>query len=235
MPGSRDFLKGAAFSHASGNGGEARRDLALDPCRSPEEIEARSFAIIDAEAGPEKPFFGKAWVVARRLVHTSGDLSLLADLVLPDAAIEAGIDALLSGTVIFTDTEMARAGMPLRRLTPLGCRVECALAPAGSAPRGQTRSYAGVTALGARLGGSILAVGNAPTALLALFDHLDRGGPAPALVVGMPVGFVNAAESKELLLRRDIPSLVLRGRRGGSPLAAASVNALACFALAPLP
>jgi precorrin-8X/cobalt-precorrin-8 methylmutase len=207
--------------------GSAFADIVLDSCQTPDSIEARSFAIIDAEFGPEKPFSGNAWSVARRLIHAAGDCSLAERLVLPEAAIAAGMDALSNGAVIYTDTEMARAGMPLRRLTPLGCRVECILAPPGTAPAGQTRAYAGVAALGERLGGSIFAVGNAPTALLALFDHLDRGGPAPALVVGMPVGFVNAAESKELLLRRNVHSLVVRGRRGGSPLAAAAINALA--------
>lgn len=206
----------------------------LDPASTPSDIEARSFAIIDAEAGEPKPFSGHAWDIARRLVHTSGDMSLLASLHLPGAAVAAGLAALRRGAPVFTDTEMARAGMPRRRLTPLGVSVSCILSQPGvpdrALERGITRSRAGIETLGARLGGSIVAIGNAPTALLALLDHLDAGGPAPALVIGMPVGFVNAAESKErLMARNDVPCLAVTGRRGGSPLAAATVNALACI------
>ena len=211
---------------------KTEQDIRLDPCSTPASIEARSFAIIDAEVGESKPFAGKAWIVARRLVHTTGDVSLLNDLWLPDQAIEAGLNALRQGAPVFTDTEMVRSGIPLRRLTPLGVNVTCILdrpeLAREAAARGVTRARAGMEALGARLGGSIVAIGNAPTALLALLDSIAAGAPAPALVIGMPVGFVNAAESKELLLHhRDIPSLCVRGRRGGSPLAAATVNALA--------
>jgi precorrin-8X/cobalt-precorrin-8 methylmutase len=132
---------------------------------------------------------------------------------------------------------MARAGIPLRRLEPLGSGVTCLLSLPGVAETAQeqgiTRSRAAVLLAGNKLAGSILAVGNAPTTLLALLELLDAGAPRPALVIGMPVGFVNAAESKALLLeRRDLPSIVLSGRRGGSPLAAAAVNALAILALA---
>jgi precorrin-8X/cobalt-precorrin-8 methylmutase len=206
----------------------------LDPASAPEDIEARSFAIIEAEAG-ERPFSGPAWEVARRLVHASGDLSLLEALHLPGSAIQAGVAAIRSVAPIYTDTEMVRAGIPLRRLRPFGCETRCILdAPdlaAIAAREGITRTRAGMQALGASLNGAIAAIGNAPTALLALLDLVDRGLAAPALVIGMPVGFVNAAESKEMLLARpDIPSLCLRGRRGGSPLAAAAVNALAVLA-----
>ena len=208
----------------------------LDPAATPEAIEARSFAIIEAEAPVPRPFSGHAWTVARRIVHAAGDLSLLPDLVLPDAAIAAGLHALASGASIFTDTEMVRSGMPQRRLLPLGCSVECALEQPGLAEEAarlhSTRVRAGFSLLGDRLGASIVVVGNAPTALLAILEYLENGGTPPALVIGMPVGFVNAAESKELLLQcPQIHSLVLRGRRGGSPLAAATLNALAALAV----
>lgn len=206
----------------------------LDPASTPDTIEARSFAIIDAETGDPKPFSGDAWHIARRLVHTSGDVSLLSSLYLPDTAITAGLKALVSGAPVFTDTEMAKAGMPLRRLTPFGVTVSCILAEPGvdetAAATGVTRSRAGIVSLGPRLSGSILAVGNAPTALLALMDCLDAGVNPPALVIAMPVGFVNAAESKEMLINRgNVPCLAVHGRRGGSPLAAATINALACL------
>ena len=211
------------------------RFLPLDPASTPAAIEARSFAIIDAEAGDPKPFSGHAWSVARRLAHTSGDMTLLDALYLPDAAVAAGIAALRRGAPVYTDTEMARAGMPPRRLDPLGVTVSCVLSLPGvddwAKTRGITRTRAGIELLGNRLGGAVVAIGNAPTALLAVLDHLDAGGPAPALVIGMPVGFVNAAESKERLMARpDVPCLAVTGRRGGSPLAAATVNALACIA-----
>jgi precorrin-8X/cobalt-precorrin-8 methylmutase len=207
----------------------------LETARTPEEIEARSFAIIEAEVGGNKPFAGRAWRIARRLVHASGDLSLLDSLFLPDAAIDAGLRALKEGAPVFTDTEMVRAGIPLRRLSPFGVSVSCLLSRPGLSEKarrlGVTLSRAGMEAAGPLLGGAIVAIGNAPTALLALLEYVDAGGVPPALVIGMPVGFVNAAESKELLVRRsDFPSLTVRGRRGGSPLAAATVNALACLA-----
>lgn len=208
----------------------------LDPASTPAAIEARSFAIIEAEVGEPRPFTGAAWAVARRLVHSAGDISLLDSLWLPDAALNAGIAALRAGAPVFTDTEMARAGMPGRRLDPLGVRVSCVLSRPGlaeaAARGGVTRARAGMEALGKALSGSVLAVGNAPTALLALLDMLDAGLAPPALVLAMPVGFVNAAESKELVIRRGLSCLAVRGRRGGSPLAAAAVNALAELALA---
>jgi precorrin-8X/cobalt-precorrin-8 methylmutase len=203
----------------------------LDPAAAPGDIEARSFALIEEEVGPDRPFAGPAWLVARRILHAAGDLSLLGDLVFPEKALSAGLSALASGAAVFTDTEMARAGIPRRRLEAFGCTAECVLSRPGLAEEaarlGVTRSFAGFAALGSRLDGSLAVVGNAPTALLSLLRHVADGGPPPALVVGMPVGFVNAAEAKELLLRCPaLPSLVLRGRRGGSALAAAAVNAL---------
>ena len=222
-------LSGAPFASSRGD------PFSLEAARSPEEIEARSFAIIEAEVGENKTFTGRAWRIARRLVHASGDLSLLDSLFLPDAAIDAGVRALKAGAPVFTDTEMVRAGVPLRRLRPFGVSVACLLSRPGLSEKarrlGITRSRAGMEAAGPLLSGAIVAIGNAPTALLALMEHVDAGGAPPALVIGMPVGFVNAAESKELLVRRsDFPSLAVRGRRGGSPLAAATVNALACLA-----
>lgn len=206
----------------------------LDSACSPEEIEIRSFAIIEAEV-KDKRFSGEAWELARRLIHTSGDISLLDSFYLPDAAIRSGIDALKKGAPIFTDTEMARSGIPLRRLKPLGSTVSCILSQKGLAEHARekecTRSRAAMELLGSRLAGAIIAIGNAPTALLALLEYVAAGGTPPALVIGMPVGFVNAAESKELLLHNSsVPSLIIRGRRGGSPLAAATVNALAIIA-----
>lgn len=206
----------------------------LDPASTPDEIEKRSFAIIDAEV-KDKPFSGDAWELARRLIHTSGDISLLDALCLPDEAVRSGVDALKKGAPVFTDTQMACSGIPPRRLKPLGSAVSCILSQKGlaeyAAGKKSTRSRAAVELLGTSLAGAIVAIGNAPTALLALLEYMASGGIPPALVIGMPVGFVNAAESKELLLQNSfVPSLIIRGRRGGSPLAAATVNALAIIA-----
>lgn len=204
---------------------------------APDDIEARSFAIIDAEVQP-RAFVGHAWEIARRLIHTSGDITLSADLLLPDAAVAAGVAALQRGATIFADTRMAQAGMPLRRLSPLGVKVISLpeLLPPPSAHTlsvakpGITRSRAAMLLAAPRLSGAIVAIGNAPTALLTLLELLDRGTPPPALIIGMPVGFVNAAESKALLAQSPYPSLILAGRKGGSPLAAATINALAIIA-----
>jgi precorrin-8X/cobalt-precorrin-8 methylmutase len=206
---------------------------------APDAIETRSFAIIDQEAGPDPLFQGRAWEIARRLVHATADFAILPDLRLPEAAIDAGVKALRAGAPVFADTEMARCGMTSRHLTPFGIRPRCLLDLPGVAERaaqnGGTRSRAAMELAAALLPGAIVAVGNAPTALLALVDQL-RAGLTPALVVAMPVGFVNAAESKELCVaaceERNVPCLALMGRKGGSALAAAAINALAGLASA---
>ena len=216
-------------------------NIPLQSFFTPESIEAESFAIIDREVGPDRPFTGRAWEVARRLVHTTADFSILEHLILPGAAIDAGIAALHRGAPVFVDTEMARHGMTRRHLEPLNIVPECILTIPGTLERakehGVTRSRAGMELALPRLGGAIVAVGNAPTALLALLEHLQQGVPAPALVIALPVGFVNARESKDLFLQYCAESphapacIALRGRKGGSTLTAATVNALAKLAM----
>lgn len=208
----------------------------LDPASTPQEIEARSFAIIDAEIPEPRAFSGGLWEVARRCVHTLGDTEIVADLRLSRDGLAAGVAALRRGCTVYTDTRMAAAGLPLRRLTPLGVTVTPLMGLPGleeiSRSRGVTRSRAGITMIAGRLSGQIMVIGNAPTALLALLEALEQGAPAPALIVGMPVGFVNAAQSKELLRQSPWPHFTLLGRKGGSAVAAACVNALAELALA---
>lgn len=208
----------------------------LDPASTPQEIEARSFAIIDAEIPEPRAFSGGLWEVARRCVHTLGDTEIVADLRLSRDGLAAGVAALRRGCTVYTDTRMAAAGLPLRRLTPLGVTVTPLMGLPGleeiSRRRGVTRSRAGIEMIADRLAGQIMVIGNAPTALLALLEALNQGAPAPALVVGMPVGFVNAAQSKELLRQSPWPHFTLLGRKGGSAVAAACVNALAELALA---
>ena len=209
---------------------------ALLAAHAPEDIERHSFAVIDAEVPDPRPFCGAEWAVARRLIHTTADFDLLNHLAFTPGAAAAGVRALREGAAVFTDTGMAAAGIPLRRLEPLGCSVTCLLRlPAvdeTAKAQGLTRSLAAVRTAGPLLHRAIVAVGNAPTALLGLLDLLETNkNIRPALVIGMPVGFVNALESKELLQKYNIPSIVIKGRKGGSPLAAATVNALADLAL----
>lgn len=202
----------------------------------PQEIEKRSFQIIDSEVPLPRPFEGEEWLIARRLIHTSADFDLLRSLRFHPRAVQAGVEALKRGCLIVTDTEMARAGMTMRRLGRFGCSVECYISHpdvvAAAERGGTTRSAAAVDHAAPRLTGSILAVGNAPTALLRALERIEEGGCSPALVVGMPVGFVNAEESKGLLARQaKTPYVTILGRKGGSSLAAAVVNQLAEIAL----
>jgi precorrin-8X/cobalt-precorrin-8 methylmutase len=202
----------------------------------PGEIEKRSFAIIDAETPAPRPFEGKQWRVVRRMIHTTADFEMLSLVRFHTDAVSKGMAALRNGCLVVTDTEMARRGIPKRRMAPLGCRVECHMTDAAVKEQalkdGTTRALAAVDAVRHRLDGGIYVVGNAPTALLRLLKWMDRGECNPALVVGMPVGFVNAAESKALLMeQKTIPYIAVAGRKGGSALAACVVNQLAEFVL----
>lgn len=197
----------------------------------PLEIESRSLAIIDAEVKEPRPFVGSEWIVARRMIHTTADFDLLAHIRFHPDAITSGVDALLAGADIVTDTRMALSGIPVRRLEPLKCKVRCLIDDPAVARRarseGVTRAWAAVDEVMAHGGADIFVIGNAPTALYRLLDWMERGARPPRLIVGMPVGFVNAAESKELLMAQDaIPYITIAGRKGGSSLAASVVNAL---------
>ena len=207
----------------------------LDPACTPAHIETRSFEIIDAEIPEPRPFAGALWNVARRCIHTLGDTDIVHDLRLSSQGLEAGVASLLAGCTVYTDTRMAAAGLPMRRLDPLGVKVTPLMALPGlaelAASRGTTRSRAGLESIAQNMGGNIVVIGNAPTALLGLLDVLAQGAQPPALIVGMPVGFVNAAQSKELLQQSPWPHFTLLGRKGGSAVAAACINALADLAL----
>ena len=198
----------------------------------PGEIEKRSFAVIDAEVPEPRPFMGEEWLVVRRMIHTTADYELLNLVHFHPDAVKKGTAALAGGCLIVTDTEMARMGIPNRRMSPLNCRVACYM---GDPEVGEkalaektTRALAAVDLVLNRLDGAIYVVGNAPTALLRLLEWVDKGKCRPALIVGMPVGFVNAAESKKLLMeQKDIPYITIAGRKGGSALAATVINQLA--------
>ncbi len=193
-------------------------------------IYAKSFAIIRREADL-RAFDPAEEPVAVRIIHACGMVEAAADIRFTPGAVAAAKAALRAGAPVFCDVRMVADGVTRRRL-PAGNEVVCTLndpaVPALAARLGTTRTAAAVELWGDRLGGAVVAIGNAPTALFHLLELVARGAPAPAAVVGMPVGFVGAVESKEALLAfARVPALVVRGRRGGSAMAAAAVNALA--------
>jgi len=200
----------------------------------PREIEAESFRIIDAELDRPGLDPGIRQVV-RRVIHATGDFSFADSLHLHPEAIETGIRRLKAGKNILTDVNMVAAGISKVKLSRLGGRVICCLDDPSvadeAAASGKTRTETAILrGLDPEVG--IVAVGNAPTALLAVMERLEGLPPAELpLVVGVPVGFVNAAESKELLSHKPYPFITCRGRKGGSPVAAAVVNALINLAI----
>ena len=201
--------------------------------RDADEIYARSFAIIRGEADLAR-FDDAEAEVAVRMIHACGMVELTAAIVFSPGAVAAGIRALRDGAPILCDTEMVAHGITRKRL-PSANDVICTLGDprvADLAKRsGTTRSAAAVDLWGERIGGAVIAIGNAPTALFRLLELLDAGAPKPALVVGCPVGFVGAAESKDALAAANIvPFVTVRGRLGGSAVTAAALNALAGLA-----
>lgn len=195
----------------------------------PDEIEKRSMEIITGELGgrtwPEEEF-----LVVKRCIHTSADFDYADNLVFSDRAVKKGIEALRAGAVIVTDTNMAAAGINKKSIEKCGGSVRCFMADEDVAAEARERGITRATVCmerGAALNGPVIfAVGNAPTALIRLHEMMNEGAVKPALIIGAPVGFVNVVESKELILKDDVPYIVARGRKGGSNIAAAICNAL---------
>jgi len=203
---------------------------------SPQDIESQSMAIIDQEVPDPRPFSGLQWPVVRRMIHASADFELLSLVRFHSRAVQAGIEAMSQGCRIVTDTRMARAGITQSRMKRLDCQVTCLLDLPGvdedAKARGITRSAAGMNKAAISGEPTIFVIGNAPTALFTLLHTRQTTSQQSALIVGMPVGFVGAAESKEELQKMDtVPWITISGRKGGSPLAAACINALAELAL----
>jgi len=197
----------------------------------PDEIEALSFKIIDREAGPHS-FSDEQWPVVRRMIHTSADFEYKDSVRFHPDAVAAGMAAIRSGKSIITDTNMARVGIRQRDLKPFGATLSCymnaGVVHENAKAAGTTRAHAAVDAAISDMAGGIYVIGNAPTALLHLIERIKEKKAQPALIIGLPVGFVNAAESKAELLKQGNPPYITNvGRKGGSNVAAAVVNALA--------
>jgi len=202
------------------------------PILDPQRIEAESFAIIDREVGAH-PYDDRQWPIVRRIIHTTADFDFAAITCFSAGAVEAGIAALRRGEKVLCDTNMVRAGVNKTRLAACGSDIVCHVADSEVAREAQaagvTRSLVAMRR-GVAEGCGIVLVGNAPTALFELLELARAGRARPSLVVGVPVGFVGAAEAKEALLDSGLPFITCRGRKGGSAIAAAILNALLLLA-----
>lgn len=194
----------------------------------PDEIERRSMEIIESELSVPIPPENKA--VVKRVIHCTADFDYARNLVFSEGAIEKALSILKGGCTIVTDTQMAKSGINKTAAGKLGCEVLCFMSDPDVAEiakkRGCTRAVASMEKA-SRLGRPLVfAIGNAPTALLRIREMMDEGTLRPELVIGVPVGFVNVVESKEAIMETDVPYIVAKGRKGGSNVAAAIVNAL---------
>ena len=198
----------------------------------PADIEKRSFEIITEELGDRVLLPGTEPIV-KRCIHTSADFDYADNLVFSDHAVDRAMDAVRRGASIVTDTQMARAGINKKRLARYGGEVHCFMSDEDVAEtarlNGTTRAAACMDKAAELYGNErlIFAVGNAPTALVRLYELVNEGVLRPELIIGVPVGFVNVVQSKELILGlKDTPYIVARGRKGGSNIAACICNAL---------
>ena len=195
----------------------------------PMDIEKRSFEIITELLGDRK-LEPENELVIKRVIHTTADFDYADNLAFSPGAVAKGIEALRNGCHIVTDTTMALSGINKTILGKLGGQVHCYIADPDVAEeakaRGITRSTVSMEKAARLDKPCIFAIGNAPTALIALHDLMEAGKLNPALIIGVPVGFVNVVESKELIMSDDVPYIVGRGRKGGSNVAAAICNAM---------
>ena len=196
---------------------------------APAEIEARSMEIIRSELG-ERTFPAEVLPVVKRVIHTTADFDYADNLIFSPGAVEKGVAAIKAGCTIVTDTQMARSGINKRVLEKFGGEAVCFMSDpdvaAEAKARGVTRAAVSMERAAKLDRTLILALGNAPTALVRACELLEAGTLRPALIIGAPVGFVNVVESKELLLTEKVPYIVARGRKGGSNVAAAICNAM---------
>ncbi len=201
----------------------------------PEEIDRESLRMVEASLPGGLSLSTLERYVLSRIVRAEGDPGISLDVEFSDGAVELGIAALLGGAVVVTDVRMVEVGISKALLSKLGTKTRCQIDTPQVAERAlkesTTRSVAAIRELSPHLDNAVVAVGNAPTALLALLDLIGEGRAKPALVIGMPVGFVACAESKDELTRSTVPHITISGRRGGSSAAAATVNALLTLAM----
>ena len=204
------------------------------------DIEARSFEIIDSEVPGRCGFSSDQWEVVRRLIHTTGDMDLASLVRFSPDAIASGIAALRRGAAIYADSNMIRSGLSLARLRSvhegyapdrIACHVADADVTQEAAQNSLPRSLYAIRKAKAQLDGGIVVFGNAPVALLELNRMIVEEKIRPALVIGMPVGFVHVVESKEELAALGVPFIGIEGRRGGSTLAVATLHALCTLAI----
>lgn len=195
---------------------------------APMEIERRSFEIITAEL--PHPVDESLAPIIKRVIHTTADFEYADTLCFSEGVLDRALAAIRAGATIVTDTTMAQAGINKRQLAKHGGSARCFIADADVAEaakrNGTTRSAESMKKAAALDGPVIFAIGNAPTALVQLYDIIEEKRIAPALIIGVPVGFVNVVQAKELILQTDVPYIVARGRKGGSNVAAAICNAL---------
>lgn len=195
---------------------------------APGEIEKRSFEIIEEELGRELDSVLKP--IIKRVIHTTADFSYADTLFFSENAVEKGLQALREGVSIVTDTNMGKAGINKKKLEQYGGRVHCFMADgdvaAAALAQQTTRAAVSMDKAAAMQEDCIFAIGNAPTALIRLHELIQEGKIHPRLIIGVPVGFVNVVEAKELIMTTGVPVIVARGRKGGSNVAAAICNAL---------
>ncbi|MBW1727055.1 MAG: precorrin-8X methylmutase [Deltaproteobacteria bacterium] len=200
----------------------------------PEEIETLSFKIIDQEAGPHN-FSSDEWRIVQRMIHTSADFEYIKTVRFHPKAIAAGVNAIRRGKTIVTDTNMARAGIRKQDAQRFGSIIKCYINDPEvikiSLKTGKTRAEVAVDAALPEIKDGIYVIGNAPTALFRLIERVKENKARPSLIIGLPVGFVNAAESKATLIEMDYPYISNASRKGGSNIAASVVNALGKMAV----
>ena len=198
--------------------------------REPAEIYRKSFEIVGSEAELDRLPEGMR-AIAIRLIHSCGMVDIIDDLAFSEDAVRSGQNALREGASVFTDVEMVKSGI-IERLLPVSNELICTLnvprVPEVAQAIGNTRSAAGVDLWGQDLQGGVVVIGNAPTALFRVLEVIAAGGPRPALIIGIPVGFVGAVESKQTLAANTLglEYITVHGRRGGSAMASSVVNAL---------
>lgn len=195
----------------------------------PRDIESRSFQIITEELGDKQLIPGTELIV-KRCIHTSADFDYADNLAFSEDVVNKAIEAIKNGACIVTDTQMAKSGINKKALARYGGEVYCFMSDEDVAKeakeKGSTRATVCMDKAAAMDKPLIFAIGNAPTALVRLYELITEGKLKPELIIGVPVGFVNVVQSKELIMETDAPYIVAKGRKGGSNIAACIVNAL---------